>query len=261
MKRLTGLRYLVPLREGGSLPAIVETDEPGAYVVKFRGAGQGVKALIAEVLAAEMASLLGLPLPVATIVDLDAGFGQSEPDPEIQDILRGSVGANFGLAYLVGALAFDPAADRTFDSDLAAAIVWFDAYITNIDRTARNTNLLRWRDAVYLIDHGASLYFHHRSEGWESKARVRFPQIKDHVLLPFAGDIAVAGERLASLLTEAALRAIVAAVPDDWLNGEETFSTPSAYREAYVGYFLARLDGSRSFEEEARDAAAALRLV
>ena len=148
MKRLTARRYLVPLREGGSLPAVIETDEPGTYVVKFRGAGQGVKALIAEVLAAELAVLLGLPVPSPALVELDAGFGESEPDPEIQDILRGSVGTNFGLAYLAGALAFDPAADRTFDADRAAAIVWFDAFITNVDRTARNTNLLSWGGAT-----------------------------------------------------------------------------------------------------------------
>jgi len=261
VKRLTGLRYLVPLREGGSLPAIVETDEPGAYVVKFRGAGQGVKALIAELLAAELAPLLGLPVPAPAVVNLDAGFGQGEPDPEIQDILRGSVGANFGLAYLAGALAFDPAADRTFDADLAAAIVWFDAFITNVDRTARNTNLLCWHGAMYLIDHGASLYFHHRAEGWEKNAQSRFPHIKDHVLLPFAGDIAAAGARLAPLLTETALRTVVAAIPDEWLTGEERFANPAAYREAYVAWFLARLAAPRLFEEEARDAAAALRLV
>ncbi|HEY7908449.1 MAG TPA: HipA family kinase [Thermomicrobiales bacterium] len=261
MKRLTGLRYLVPLREGGSLPAVIETDEPGAYVVKFRGAGQGVKALIAEALAAELAVLLGLPVPAPALVDLDAGFGESEPDPEIQDILRGSVGTNFGLAYLAGALAFDPAADRIFDADFAAKIVWFDAFITNVDRTARNTNLLYWREAQYLIDHGASLYFHHRSGGWESIARARFPLIKDHVLLPFAGDIAAAGARLAPLLTEAALRSVVTALPDEWLTGDAHFSTPDAYRAAYLAYFLARLTGPRPFEEEARDAAAARRLV
>ena len=145
MKRLTGLHYIVPLREGGSLPAVIETDEPGPYVVKFRGAGQGVKALIAEVLAAGIAQLLGLPIPSPALIALGAGFGESEPDPEIQDILRGSVGTNAGLAYLAGALAFDPAADHAFDADLAAAIVWFDAFITNVDRTARNTNLLIWQ--------------------------------------------------------------------------------------------------------------------
>lgn len=261
MKRLNGLRYLIPLREGGSLPAVVETDEPGAYVVKFRGAGQGVKALIAEALAAELALLLGLPIPAPAVVDLAAGFGQGEPDPEIQDILRGSVGANFGLGYLAGALAFDPAADRAFDPDLAAAIVWFDTFITNVDRTARNTNLLRWHGATYLIDHGASLYFHHRAGGWEKQAQTRFPQIKDHVLLPFTGDVAAAGERLAPLLTEAAIRAVVAAAPDEWLNDAAHFATPAAYREAYVAYFLARLATPRLFEQEARDAVAALRLV
>jgi hypothetical protein len=261
VKRLAGLRYLVPLREGGSLPAVIETDEPGAYVVKFRGAGQGVKALIAEALAAELAVLLGLPVPAPALVDLDAGFGESEPDPEIQDILRGSVGTNFGLAYLACALAFDPAAVRTFDADLAAAIVWFDAFITNVDRTARNTNLLSWHGAQYLIDHGASLYFHHRPGGWESSARARFPLIKDHVLLPFAGDIAAAGARLAPLLTEATLRSVVAALPDEWLTDDAHFATPDAYREAYLAYFLARLAGPRPFEEEARDAAAARRLV
>jgi hypothetical protein len=261
VKRLTGLRYLVPLREGGSLPAVIETDEPGAYVVKFRGAGQGVKALIAEALAAELALLLGLPIPTPALVELGAGFGESEPDPEIQDILRGSVGTNFGLAYLAGALAFDPAADRTFDPDRAAEIVWFDAYITNVDRTARNTNLLRWQGETYMIDHGASLYFHHRSGGWEKSATTRFPQIKDHVLLPFAGDIAASGARLAPLLTEAAIRATVSVLPDEWLAEGEGFDSPAAYREAYVAYFLARLVGPRLFEQEACDAARAIRLV
>lgn len=261
MKRLTGLHYLVPLREGGSLPAVVETDEPGQYVVKFRGAGQGVKALIAEALAAELAALLGLPVPAPALIDLGAGFGESEPDPEIQDILRGSVGTNFGLAYLAGALALDPAADRSFDPDLAAEIVWFDAFITNVDRTARNTNVLRWHGAYYLIDHGASLYFHHRSGGWERGATARFPRIKDHVLLPFAGDIAAAGARLAPLLTEAAIRAVVATIPDEWLTEDERFTSPATYREAYVAYFLARLVGTRPFEEEACDAARAVRLV
>lgn len=261
MKRLTGLHYLVPLREGGSLPAVIETDEPGAYVVKFRGAGQGVKALIAEALAAEIAVLLGLPVPSPALVDLGAGFGEGEPDPEIQDILRGSVGTNVGLAYLPGALAFDPAADRAFDPDVAAAIVWFDAFITNVDRTARNTNLLRWQGGTYLIDHGASLYFHHRPTDWERNARTRFPQIKDHVLLPFAGDIAAAGARLAPLLNEAAVREVVAAVPDDWLTEDERFDSPDAYRAAYLAYFRARLAAPRPFEEEASDAAAAIRLV
>ena len=237
MKRLTGLQYVVPLREGGSLPAVIETDEPGAYVVKFRGAGQGVKALIAEVLAAGIAQLLGLPIPSPALIELGAGFGESEPDPEIQDVLRGSVGTNAGLAYLAGALAFDPAADHAIDPDLAAAIVWFDAFITNVDRTARNTNLLLWQGDYYLIDHGAALYFHHRADGWEGSARSRFPLIKDHVLLPFAGDIVAAGARLAPLLTEATLQSVVTALPDEWLADHERFASPAVYRAAYLSLF------------------------
>jgi len=261
VKRVTGVRYMVPLREGGSVPAIVETDAPGTYVVKFRGAGQGIKALIAELLAGELARLLGLPVPALALVDLAAGFGDSEPHAEIQDILRGSVGTNVGLSYLPGAFNFDPAADHAVDPDLAAAIVWFDAFITNIDRTPRNTNLMMWQGQLYLIDHGAALYFHHRPEGWEGRVGARFPQIKDHVLLPFAGDIAAADARLAPLLIEAAIRETVAAVPDEWLADEDAFADPAAYREAYVRYFLGRLAPPRPFAEEARNAAAALRLV
>jgi hypothetical protein len=236
---------------------VVGTDEPGEYVVKFRGAGQGVKALIAELLAVELAGVLRLPVPQRALIDLDRGFGQSEPDPEIQDILRGSVGTNFGLAYLPGALAFDPAADRAIITpDLAADIVWFDALITNVDRTPRNTNMLLQHDRLFLIDHGASLYFHHLPQEWGRNARSRFPHIRDHVLLPFAGDIAVAGTRLAPLLTEEALRAVVATIPDEWLSGEERFADVAAHREAYVQYFLTRLAAPRPFEEEASDAAA-----
>ena len=260
-KRLTGVRYAVPLREGGSLPAVVETDEPGPYVVKFRGAGQGAKALVAELLAAELAARLGLPLPAHALVELGAGFGQGEPDPEIQDILRGSVGFNFGLAFLPGAIAFDPAVDRAVAPDLAAAIVWFDAYITNIDRTARNTNMLRWRGDLYLIDHGASLYFQHRWAGYEGRIRGAFPQIKDHVLLPFAGDLAAAGARLAPLLSGEEIRRIVGAVPDEWLAGDPHFADVAAHRAVFARYLTERLEPPRPFEREAIDAAAGLRLV
>ncbi len=260
VKQVTGLRYVVPLREGGSVPAVVETDAPGTYVVKFRGAGQGIKALIAELLAGELGRLLGLPVPALALVDLDAGFGEGEPHAEIQDILRGSVGTNVGLVYLPGALNFDPVADGGLvDPDLAAAIIWFDAFITNIDRTPRNTNLMVWEERLYLIDHGAALYFHHRPGGWEGRVGARFPQIKDHVLLPFAGDLAAAGARLAPLLTTTALQEIVATVPDEWLSDEAAYPDPAAYRAAYVRYFLGRLAAPRPFEEEARDAA--LRLV
>ena len=251
---LTGTRYVVPLREGGSLPAIVETDAGGSFVVKFRGAGQGIKALVAETLAAGIGATLGLPIPPPAIIDLGSGFGESEPDPEIQDILRGSTGKNFGLAYLPGALAFDPATDMAVDPELAAAIVWFDAFITNVDRTSRNTNLLLWHDQLWLIDHGASLYFHPRWEGWRDRIQTRFAPIKDHVLLPVATDLLAADARLRPLLTEEIIGAIVADLPEEWLGNEEEFADLAAHRAAYVYYLLARLHGPREWLQEAIDA-------
>ena len=252
--QLIGTRYVVPLREGGSLPAVVETDDGGAFVVKFRGAGQGAKALVAETLAAGIGAALSLPIPRPAIVDLGAGFGESEPDPEIQDILRGSVGKNFGLAFLPGALPFDPAIDRAIDPALAAAIVWFDALITNVDRTARNTNLLRWHDRLWLIDHGASLYFHHRWEGWRDRIQTPFAPIKDHVLLPLAGDLTAADARLRPLLTEGVLAEVVEDVPEEWLGNENEFADVAAHRAAYVHFLLARLNGPRGWLQEALDA-------
>jgi hypothetical protein len=254
IEQLVGVRYDVPLREGGSLPAVVETDRDGPYVVKFRGAGQGAKALVAELLAAGLAQALGLPVPRPAVVTLAEGFGKAEPDPEIQDILRGSVGANFGLAYLPGALPFDPAVERDVAPDLAAAVVWFDAYITNVDRTVRNTNILVWQGGLWLIDHGAALYLHHRWEGWETRIQAPFPQIKDHVLLPVAGDLAVADARLRPLLTEEAIRQVVASVPDEWLGGEALFPDLATHRAAYVTYLWERLDGPRPWLQEALDA-------
>ncbi len=252
--RLIGVRYDTPLREGGSLPAVVETDRAGPYVVKFRGAGQGAKALVAELLAAELGLTLNLPVPRPAIVTLEAGFGQGEPDPEIQDILRGSVGANFGLAYLPGALPFDPAVDRAVAPELAAAIVWFDAFVTNVDRTPRNTNLLVWRDQLWLIDHGASLYFHHQWAGWEQRAQSPFPPIKDHVLLHLAGDLTAADARLRPLLTPDVLSAAVAAVPDEWLGGEELFPDLASHRQAYLAYLEARLAGAERWVGQAVEA-------
>ena len=254
IERLTGVRYVVPLREGGSLPAVVETDRAGPFVVKFRGAGQGAKALIAELLVAGLALELGLPVPTPAVVALEAGFGKAEPDPEIQDILRGSVGANFGLAYLPGALAFDPAVDGDVSPELAAAIVWLDALVTNVDRTARNTNLLLWRGRLWLIDHGAALYVHHRWAGWEDRVQSPFPQIRDHVLLPLAGDLAAADARLRPLLTDEAIGRVVAEVPDAWLGGEEQFADLAEHRQAYVAYLRARLHGPRRWLQEAVDA-------
>jgi hypothetical protein len=256
MERLIGTRYVVPLREGGSLPAVVETvqaDETtpaGAFVVKFHGAGQGAKALIAEALVAGLAQALGLPIPTPAIITLEDGFGRAEPDPEIQDILRGSVGENFGLAFLSGALAYDPGADHGIDEELAAGIVWLDALTTNVDRTARNTNMLRWHDQLWLIDHGAALYVHHRWDGWRDRIQAPFPQIKDHVLLGLAGDLDEADARLRQRLTGEVLRGIVYDLPDAWLGDEALFPSLTEHRAAYVTYLSERLNGPRRWLQE-----------
>jgi hypothetical protein len=254
IERVLGVRYVVPLREGGSLPAVVDTASGGAFVVKFLGAGQGVRALVAEALAAGLAVKLGLPVPTPAIVRLEEGFGQAEPDPEIQDILRGSVGENFGLAYLAGSVAFDPVADADLAREQAADIVWFDALISNVDRTPRNTNLLTWRGRLWMIDHGASLYFHHRWPGWEDKIQSPFPQIKDHVLLGLAGDLEAADARLRPHLDEQAVREVVDALPDEWLGDEPLFPSVEAHRAAYSTYLSARLGGPRRWLQEALDA-------
>jgi hypothetical protein len=252
VERLKATRYVAPLREGGSLPAIVDTDSGERYVVKFRGAGQGPKALVAELLASDLAGVLDLPVPRPAVVELDEGFGRDEPNAEIQDLLRWSVGENFGLAYLAGAFGFDVAADLgTVEPDLAAAIVWFDAYITNPDRVPRNPNILVWRERPWLIDHGASFYSHHRWEGWERRAGAAFPQIRDHVLLPRAGDLVAADARLAPLLTEAAIQRAVDDLPDEWLGDEKIFPDRAAQRAAYVAYLVARLREPRVWLEEA----------
>jgi hypothetical protein len=250
LQQLTATRYLVPLREGGSLPAIVDTDRGGRYVVKFRGAGQGPKALVAEAVAAGLAQALELPVPAPAIVTMAEEFGRGEPDPEIQDILRGSIGANFGLAYLPGALGFDEAVDlERVDPELAAAIVWFDALLGNVDRSPRNPNLLFWNEQVWLIDHGASLYFHHAGAGWEARAQAPFPQIVDHILLRGAGDLRAADRRLRPRLTRTVLRQVAADLPDTWLGPD-----PEPARQAYVTFLQERLDGPREWIEEAERA-------
>jgi hypothetical protein len=251
LPRVVGCRYVVPLREGGSLPAVVDTDGDGSYVVKFRGAGQGPKALVAEVLVAQIALALELPVPRPAVVDLEDGFGRSEPDLEIQDILRSSVGANFGLEFLQAALAFDPAVDAGLLSpELAADIVWLDAYVTNVDRTARNTNLLVCGQRVWLIDHGAALFFHHRWSGWRQRIQSPFPQIAEHVLLALAGDLQAADARLRPRLDSARLASIVDTVPEEWLGEEPEFADTRQQREAYVAYLVQRLNGPRAWLEE-----------
>jgi len=251
-------RYVTPLREGGSLPAIVEADDDGLYVLKFRGAGQGQRALIAELLAGELGRALGLPVPELVFVELDPVLGRSEPDPEIKALIDASPGLNLALDYLPGSLDYNPLLAPPPDPALAAHIVWFDAYTTNVDRTVRNTNMLLWHKRLYLIDHGAALYFHHSWDDYLARSRSPFPQIKDHVLLPVAGDITEADRALAPLLTPEVIETIVALIPDAWLRDERLFADPAAHRDAYRAYLENRLESPRLFAEEAIRARARL---
>jgi hypothetical protein len=254
-KHLDATRYAVPLREGGSLPAVIDTSDGGQYVVKFRGAGQGARALVAELLAAGLAQLLGLPVPEPAIVRMDEGFGMSEPDPEIQDILRGSIGQNFGLAYLPGAIGFDAAADlKRVDPDVAAKILWFDAFTLNPDRTPRNANLLLWQERLWMIDHGACFYFHHRWDNWRDKAQAGTAKVREHILLPKAGEVLKADRELSRRITESAVHDLVAAIPEEWLAGTPTFPGGLEQREAYVAYLSERLNEPRTWLVEAQDA-------
>ncbi|HEX3253262.1 MAG TPA: HipA family kinase [Pyrinomonadaceae bacterium] len=250
MRTVNATRYVTPLREGGSLPAIVEADDDGMYVLKFRGAGQGTKALIAEVIAGELARKLALPVPELVFVILDPEIAKTEPDPEIQDLIRASGGLNLGLDYLPGSVMFDPVAEKP-EAELASRIVWFDAFVTNIDRTARNANLLMWHRKLWLIDHGAALYFHHSWTDMEKRAKDPFALIKQHILLPFASALEAVDGPMASTITEEVIREIVALVPDDWMFGNAPFRTTAENREAYVEYMLRRLEEPRYFLEEA----------
>lgn len=250
MRTVNATRYVTPLREGGSLPAIIEADDDGMYVLKFRGAGQGTKALIAEVIAGELARTGGLPVPELVFVTLDPDIAKTEPDPEIQDLIRASGGLNLGLDYLPGSVMFDPVAEKP-DADLASRIVWFDAYVTNIDRTARNANLLMWHRKLWLIDHGAALYFHHSWTEMEKRAKDPFGLIKQHILLPFASALEMIDGSMTLAVTENVIREIVALVPDDWMFGNSPFGTTAENREAYVEYLLRRLEEPRYFVEEA----------
>ena len=254
VRTVTATRYVTPLREGGSLPAIVEADDLGTYVLKFRGAGQGAKVLVAELIVGEIGRSLGLPVPEIVFVELDPILGRSEPDPEIQALIRASAGLNLALDYLPGSIAFDPLLAPPPASALASAIVWFDALTTNVDRTARNTNMLLWHRQLYLIDHGAALFFHHTWTDYLARSRSPFPQIRDHVLLPLAGDLLVADATLAPQLVPEVIGRIVQLVPDLWLEDRTGFSGPDALREAYTAYLLRRLEPPRAFVEEAAHA-------
>ena len=240
IRTVKATRYVTPLREGGSLPAIVEADDDGLYVVKFRGAGQGPKALIAELVAGEIGRALGLPVPEIVFVELDAAIGRNEPDFEIKALLDASVGLNLALDFLPGSIAYDPADNRPGarpDAALASRIVWFDAYVSNVDRTARNTNMLLWHKRLYLIDHGAALFFHH---AWrDPNPSAPAPKLAQHVLLPLATQLADVDRELSVRITPDLLHDVLAHVPDDWL-GDVT-------RRAYVDYLLRRLEPPRDW--------------
>jgi HipA-like protein len=249
LRRVAATRYVTALREGGSMPGLVEADDDGLYVMKFTGAGQGPRALVAEVIAGELIRALGLAVPELAFVDLDPALGRAEPDPEIQDLLLASPGVNLGVDFLPGALPYSPPAGAAPDPDLAADVVWLDALLTNVDRTPQNPNLLVWHDRLWLIDHGAALYLQHAGLRPAEHAVRPFPQIADHVLLPCAGSIVAADDRLAPRVGRALLEAIVALVPEDWLAG--------ARPETYVDYLERRLAPPRVFVEEAERARAA----
>jgi hypothetical protein len=252
LRTINVTRYVTPLREGGSLPAIVEADDDGLYVLKFRGAGQGARALIAELVSGEIARALGLQVPEIVLANLDADLARTEPDPEIHALIHDSAGLNLALDFLPGSVTYDPVVQNP-PGDLAARIVWFDAYVTNVDRTVRNTNMLMWHRRLWLIDHGATLYFHH-SPGWESesdRARGRFPAIKDHVLLKHATMLHEVDGALAGALTGEVIAGILGAVPDEWLRTNGSAVQPTEVRAAYGRYLMDRLTPPRPFLEEA----------
>ncbi|MBF6590619.1 MAG: aminotransferase class I and II [Ktedonobacterales bacterium] len=251
-------RYVEPLREGGSLPAIIEADDDGLYVLKFRGAGQGSRALIAELVAGEIGRALGLLVPEIVFAEFDVALGRTERDPEIQALLKASGGLNLALDYLPGALAFDPLATTSFDPLLASRIVWFDAYVTNVDRTIRNTNLLVWHKHLWLIDHGAALYFHHAWGEAAQRSRAPFALAREHVLLPYATQLDEADALSRARITPSLLRAIVEQVPAMWLIPSAEFATAEAQCAAYATYLSERLEASRVFVEGAKHARAAL---
>ncbi len=276
MRTVNAARYVTPLREGGSLPAIIEADDDGMYVLKFRGAGQGTKALIAELIAGELAraaglsaagmsatelvtgeiakaaglSAPGLLVPELVFVNLDPEIARTEPDPEIQDLIRASGGLNLGLDYLPGSIMFNPVADKA-NPDLASRIVWFDAYVTNVDRTARNANMLMWHRRLWLIDHGAALYFHHSWTDMDRRTKDPFALIKEHILLPFASEIEKADQTMTQAITHEVIEEVINLIPDDWLNEDPRFPSAAEHRQAYVDYLTRRVEAPRHFVEEA----------
>ena len=247
VRTVNATRYVTPLREGGSLPAIIEADDDGLYVLKFRGAGQGVKALIAELLGGEIGRVLGLRVPEIVFVELDATLARTEPDQEIQDLMKASGGLNLALDYLPGSITFDPLIEPP-DARLASQIVWFDALTANVDRTPRNANMLLWHKQLWLIDHGAAFFYQHNWDNFAGSSRNPFKQIKDHILLPFAAEIESVDVEESAKLTPDVVREIVALIPDQWLD------EPDAQREVYYNFLTDRLIVPREFVKEAIDA-------
>ena len=256
IRTVTASRYVTPLREGGSLPAIIEADDDGLYVLKFRGAGQGPKALIAELLAGEIGRLAGLPIPEIVFVMLPPDLARTEPDAEIQSLIGASGGLNVALDYLPGSVTFDPLVFQP-DAELASAVVWFDAFVCNVDRTARNVNMLMWHRRLWLIDHGAALYFHHAWNQRDQHALTPFSLIKDHVLLKLASRLAQVDAEMRTRLASDKIAGIVELVPEAWLADDPGFESKSQQRDAYLNYFRARLAASDIFVEEALRARAA----
>ena len=250
LRTVSATRYVTPLREGGSLPAIVEADDDGMYVLKFRGAGHGSKALIAELVAGEIARALGLLVPEIVFMELDPDLARTEADPEIRDLIKASAGLNLALDYLPGAVTFDPVAEKP-DASVASSIVWFDALVTNVDRTPRNTNILVWHKRLWLIDHGAALFFHHAWDNYLERSRDPFPQIADHVLLQFAGSLSEMDSNMAARITPEVIGHIVGLIPDGWLLDDSSSGRSSRRRDGYAAYLTKRLEQPRIFLEEA----------
>ena len=255
LRTVSVTRYILPLREGGSLPALAEADDDFKYVLKFRGAGHGVKALISELIGGKVSQILGFRIPELVFANLSDDFGRSEADEEIQDLLKNSCGLNLALHYLSGASTYDPAAVK-IDPKLSSEIVWLDAFLTNIDRTFRNTNMLMWHQELWLIDNGASLYFHHNWDNWEKNAVSPFVMIKDHVLLPQASELDEVNERFKAILTDDVLREIVELIPEDWLHWNDTDLTPTEIKDVYFQFLILRRDNSDNFLNEAKNARA-----
>jgi HipA-like protein len=250
LRTVSATRYVTPLREGGSLPAIVEADDDGMYVLKFRGAGHGSKALIAELVAGEIARALGLLVPEIVFMELDPDLARTEADPEIRDLIKASAGLNLALDYLPGSVTFDPVAEKP-DASVASSILWFDAYVTNVDRTPRNTNILVWHKRLWLIDHGAALFFHHTWENHLGRSRDPFPQVKDHVLLQFAGTLSEVDSDMAARVTPEVISRIVGLIPEEWLLDDPSSGSSIRRRDGYTEYLTKRLEQPRIFLEEA----------